>query len=310
MTSCIRPSITGSGSNTEPPPSKSASATDKRPTQPDAPTVTPTSVVSSEVSSTPSARSQSSVVSPTLTLPPSKPTDPVSAPSSPGHTVSPSKATPPVSAPVSNSPTPPTQPQPPQTNDQKTGPQVVSSPSSDPSSPQTEPGKSVGPVVSSDVAKPVKTPSEVSGPPQAPETIASVAPVLTSEPAPERTESVAVGISKSGHGAVPTPSFTPSLASSTPAITRISPADNLQANAQSSASVSTVTDRPETTLTSPVFISTTDSAGHLSLSVPPVFTSLGVSTEANGQLVSVTHVIANPTGIWGVGDTSAVTKHG
>ncbi|CAL1695710.1 unnamed protein product [Somion occarium] len=82
-----------------------------------------------------------------------------------------------------------------------------------------------------------------------------------------------------------------------------------QANAQTATTTSTITDVPETTLTSPVFVTTTDSNGHISLSEPPVFASIAVSTLPDGQLVSVTHVIANPTGVWGINDNSAVS-HG
>ncbi|KAI0735101.1 hypothetical protein C8Q76DRAFT_827875 [Earliella scabrosa] len=83
----------------------------------------------------------------------------------------------------------------------------------------------------------------------------------------------------------------------------------VQANAKtpSPTATSTITDKPETTLSSPVIVTVTDASSHTSLSVPPVFTSVGVSTLEDGQLVSVTHVIANPTGIWGVSDAPAHT---
>ncbi|KAI0756935.1 hypothetical protein C8Q80DRAFT_66746 [Daedaleopsis nitida] len=68
---------------------------------------------------------------------------------------------------------------------------------------------------------------------------------------------------------------------------------------------STITDQPETTLSSPVFVTVTDAKSHTSLSEPPIFTSVGVSTKSDGQLVSVTHVIANPTGIWDVSGASS-----
>ena len=83
-----------------------------------------------------------------------------------------------------------------------------------------------------------------------------------------------------------------------------------QANADTPTptSTSTVTETPETTLSSPVFVTVTESDHRTTLSVPPVFTSVAVTTEPDGQLVSVTHVIANPTGIWGV--NVATTKTG
>ncbi|KAI8995682.1 hypothetical protein BD414DRAFT_249502 [Trametes punicea] len=81
----------------------------------------------------------------------------------------------------------------------------------------------------------------------------------------------------------------------------------VQANAQtvSATSTSTVTDKPETTLSSPVFVTVTDGDHHTTLSVPPIFTSVVVSELPDGGLVSVTHVIANPTGIYGVQVDSA-----
>ncbi|KAI0094846.1 hypothetical protein BDY19DRAFT_46692 [Irpex rosettiformis] len=75
-------------------------------------------------------------------------------------------------------------------------------------------------------------------------------------------------------------------------------------------SVSTVSVPPESTFSSPVFITGTDSKGNPTPSIPPVITSVGVSTEPDGVLVSVTHIIANPTGIWGINDTTPATKHG
>ncbi|CDO71614.1 hypothetical protein BN946_scf184911.g84 [Trametes cinnabarina] len=76
----------------------------------------------------------------------------------------------------------------------------------------------------------------------------------------------------------------------------------VQANKQSAAptSTSTVTDKPETTLSSPVFETVTDANDHTSLTLPPVFTSVQVSQLPDGGEVSITHVIANPTGIYGV----------
>lgn len=75
-------------------------------------------------------------------------------------------------------------------------------------------------------------------------------------------------------------------------------------------STSTVIDKPETTLTSPVFSSVTDSNGRASLSVPPLVTSLGISSNSDGSYVTVTHIEANPTGIFGVSDTSTVKNSG
>ncbi|KAI0825075.1 hypothetical protein BC628DRAFT_1419444 [Trametes gibbosa] len=78
----------------------------------------------------------------------------------------------------------------------------------------------------------------------------------------------------------------------------------VQANEQtapaSGTTVSTITDQPETTLSSPVFVTVTDKNHHTTLSEPPVFTSVIVSQLPDGQFTSYTHVIANPTGIYGV----------
>lgn len=81
-----------------------------------------------------------------------------------------------------------------------------------------------------------------------------------------------------------------------------------QANAQTATATSTITDKPETTLSSPVFVTTTDSKGHTTISEPPLFASVGLTTLPDGQLVSTTHIIANPTGIWGVDDQSGAGR--
>lgn len=233
---------------------------------------------------------------PSTPLPP-----PSSAPSPPAkETTQPSKPSSPPSQPsepaVSSHPSAPPQPpaQPPSTK-----PIPVSHPSVPP--PQTDEG---GTVESSVVSAPVQT--HPAGRPSVPAPVQSVTrvqPVQTSvvHVVPSLSESVLLSLPSTGSSAtavIPSP--------------RVSPVNHLQDNEKSSAttSVSTITDKPETTLTRPVFVSTTDSAGHLSLSVPPVFTSVGVSTEANGSLVSVTHVIANPTGIWGINDNTAATRKG
>ncbi|KAI0651912.1 hypothetical protein C8Q79DRAFT_1005164 [Trametes meyenii] len=78
--------------------------------------------------------------------------------------------------------------------------------------------------------------------------------------------------------------------------------DTVQANAQTPGptSTSTITEQPDTTLSSPHFVTVTDADHHTSLSVPPLFTSVIVSELPDGGLVSVTRIIANPTGIYGV----------
>lgn len=59
---------------------------------------------------------------------------------------------------------------------------------------------------------------------------------------------------------------------------------------------STITDRPERTLSSAVVLTTVNSVGKTSLTIPPIVTILSTSTEANGSFVTFTHVVANPTG--------------
>ncbi|KAI0639461.1 hypothetical protein C8Q77DRAFT_1081356 [Trametes polyzona] len=75
---------------------------------------------------------------------------------------------------------------------------------------------------------------------------------------------------------------------------------NAQTQAPSGTTTSTITDQPETTLSSPFFVTVTDKNHHTTLSVPPVFTSMVVSELPDGQFTTYTHVIANPTGIYGV----------
>ncbi|TBU35313.1 hypothetical protein BD311DRAFT_649234 [Dichomitus squalens] len=78
-------------------------------------------------------------------------------------------------------------------------------------------------------------------------------------------------------------------------------------NQNPAETTSTITDKSETTLSTPVFLTVTNAHNQTTLSEPPVFTSVGVTTS-NGQVVSITHVIANPTGIWGV--NAAESSHG
>ena len=104
----------------------------------------------------------------------------------------------------------------------------------------------------------------------------------------------------------------PPLAFSIPLSSLLTPQVSIhhQDDARSSPTVSTITDHPETTLSSPVLFSVTNALGQVTLSEPPIFTSLSASTLDNGVHVSITHIIANPTGVWNVNDTSAVGKTG
>ncbi|KAH9898341.1 hypothetical protein C8Q73DRAFT_788530 [Cubamyces lactineus] len=114
----------------------------------------------------------------------------------------------------------------------------------------------------------------------------------SNNPAPE--------VQHSPSPAQPTPVSTPASASSPHDIKNTSGMVQANANSASPTSTSTVTDQPETTLSTPHFVTVTDAKHHTSLSVPPIFTSVVVSQLPDGQQVSVTHVIANPTGIYGV----------
>ncbi|OJT04707.1 hypothetical protein TRAPUB_4501 [Trametes pubescens] len=108
--------------------------------------------------------------------------------------------------------------------------------------------------------------------------------------------------------ASPSPAPAPPIASPTVSVSSVNDSEHasgmVQANAQTSqasaAATSTVTDQPETTLSTPFFMTVTDKNNHTTLSVPPVFTSVTVSQLPDGQFTSITHVIANPTGIYGV----------
>ncbi|KAJ8495653.1 hypothetical protein ONZ51_g1626 [Trametes cubensis] len=114
----------------------------------------------------------------------------------------------------------------------------------------------------------------------------------SNNPAPE--------VQQSPSPAQPTPVSSPASDSSPHDIKNTSGMVQANANSASPTSTSTVTDQPETTLSTPFFVTVTDAKHHTSLSVPPIFTSIVVSQLPDGQQVSVTHVIANPTGIYGV----------
>ncbi|CAA7265825.1 unnamed protein product [Cyclocybe aegerita] len=52
---------------------------------------------------------------------------------------------------------------------------------------------------------------------------------------------------------------------------------------------------PSTTFSSLVFVPTTDSRGSLTSTAPAVITTTSTSTQANGSLITITEIIANPT---------------
>ncbi|KAM5536232.1 hypothetical protein V8D89_010131 [Ganoderma adspersum] len=115
-------------------------------------------------------------------------------------------------------------------------------------------------------------------------------------------------VASGGSGASTSPIASPTSPSVTPSDNGSKASAIAQAsNRNSPITTSTVTDKPETTLSSPVFFTVTDAQNRTTISEPPVFTSVEVTTS-NGEQVSVTHVIANPTGIWGVDE--ATSSHG
>lgn len=58
---------------------------------------------------------------------------------------------------------------------------------------------------------------------------------------------------------------------------------------------STITTQPDTTLLTPVALTTTDSTGRYILTTPPLVTIMSTSLEANGSFTIVTQVVANPS---------------
>ncbi|KAH8100673.1 hypothetical protein BXZ70DRAFT_938273 [Cristinia sonorae] len=325
------PNVPPTGSNTisqsitDLPPLKTSPVADKEPTTPDtspaAPTAPPTSAHSetSGVTSTHSASSESSREAPDKQTdsPPAQPPAQVTSVTSVASL--PPAALPTTSVTRGNTPAPPAQPT--KTNGPQTQAPVSPRPTTAPAPPPPAQTTGVDTVVSSDVTEPAVTrPATPVRPPVQSETREPASqqstpirpPVQseTGEPASQQPQPVPTRLTG---GIVPSQSVSPSslLSSDGP---KISPV-NLQASGKpplstSSVLVSTVTDRPETTLSTPVFVSTTDSAGRGSLSLPPVFTSVSVTVEPNGQVMSITHVIANPTGIWGVGDSTSASRTG
>ncbi|CAL1695707.1 unnamed protein product [Somion occarium] len=270
-------------------------------------TVTPTSEMAA--TSAPLLSSSSPVVTEkNPSTPESQPAAPESTPSA-----SPSKGSSPSSVP-SQPASSPSQPAPSPSKpsaEPSTPASSPSSPTSAPAKPSSPPPSSQAPSRPTDVVTPSVTPS--GQPQQSPGSVGpsptvgqsqataknSATPVPVPAPADESAVSSQAAVSPDVH---------PSDVSSVSVISGFSSFRG-QANAQTATTTSTITDVPETTLTSPVFVTTTDSNGHISLSEPPVFASIAVSTLPDGQLVSVTHVIANPTGVWGINDNSAVS-HG
>ncbi|KAI0669839.1 hypothetical protein C8Q78DRAFT_1079755 [Trametes maxima] len=160
-------------------------------------------------------------------------------------------------------------------------------------------------VGSSAPAPPAVVPSSVSGPALTP--LAQQDVPVHGNPVASATGVSAADTDPQVHAqpspAHPTPLSPPSASPDTASSDGDSKSfDTVQANAQTPAptSTSTITEQPDTTLSSPHFVTVTDADHHTSLSVPPLFTSVIVSELPDGGLVSVTRIIANPTGIYGV----------
>ncbi|KAJ7634275.1 hypothetical protein DFH06DRAFT_684337 [Mycena polygramma] len=90
----------------------------------------------------------------------------------------------------------------------------------------------------------------------------------------------------------PTPTSTPSPTSSSPTSTP-SPTDSRSSTSTRSSSDAAPTD-PSETLASTVFVTTTDSLGHTTTSVPSAITSI-ITFTSNGVPITTTEVKVNPT---------------
>lgn len=78
---------------------------------------------------------------------------------------------------------------------------------------------------------------------------------------------------------------------------------------KSSSTTSTITDRPETTLSSAIPITVVDPLdGKTSLSFPAVLILYSTTSEPDGSFVTFTHVVANPTGLLDGGQTATATS--
>ncbi|KAI9063121.1 hypothetical protein FKP32DRAFT_1722604 [Trametes sanguinea] len=252
-----------------------------------------------------------------------KPTQPPSSPSTPASNSASHSAAPQTSAPSASSPSPAA----PVDSADPTSLHAVSSPSfsSNPSPDDTPSVTFIPPRVTK--ADPVVHSTTVVLPTQQPAALTHGGTIVqTSESEPVLTPLVQNNVSEHASAAAPAgtpassdaapheasevhapPSAAPLASVSSPAsVSSDSGSKNgsglVQANAKTAAptSTSTVTDKPETTLSSPVFETVTDAEHHTSLTLPPVFTSVQVSQLPDGGQVSITHIIANPTGIYGV----------
>ncbi|KAF7320289.1 Dienelactone hydrolase [Mycena kentingensis (nom. inval.)] len=86
------------------------------------------------------------------------------------------------------------------------------------------------------------------------------------------------------------------------------PISTTHSSTVSFTATSTITDPPESTLNQPVFVSVIASDGKPSSTAPPLVTFLSTSTQPDGNLVTFTHVVANPNPTAFVG-SQALEEH-
>ncbi|GLB36123.1 putative rab subfamily of small GTPases [Lyophyllum shimeji] len=185
---------------------------------------------------------------------------------------------------------------------------LAQSMSSVPSHPTTFRSNTVPPVAS---AKPPAVPTTMSQPPST-STRSPIKGVTTSPtgpaPGPPTTSTTTTNpttttkTSSTSHTEPPTTSPTPSSSTSTGPIIpvtqpRTTTETSIQGLTPTRTRTSTITDRPVSTFSSPVAVSVVDpNNGRVSLTTPAVVTVFSTSSGANGELVTFTHVVANPTG--------------
>ncbi|CAA7265827.1 unnamed protein product [Cyclocybe aegerita] len=147
--------------------------------------------------------------------------------------------------------------------------------------------------MSSDSSSTTRTASsEPSTPPASATTRADATPSVP--PSSTATPPRATSQSTAQNTAPPATSIRPALTTTSLTLVR----------ATNPARTSTVTTHPDTTLSSPVVLTSTDSNGIDFLTTPPLVTILSTSTEPDGGLVTITQVVANP----GFNDGQRVTS--
>ncbi|KAF8078654.1 hypothetical protein FPV67DRAFT_1689360 [Lyophyllum atratum] len=134
------------------------------------------------------------------------------------------------------------------------------------------------------------TPSDPKPPTTINTTTAAPPPTTTSPETPSTSHSEPSITSHSSlSNSKPVTAFPPPKTSTKTSVESVEPT--------TSTRTSTITDHPESTFSSPVSVSVIDpNNGRVTLTTPPVVTVFSTSTEPNGEFVTFTHVVANPTG--------------